>query len=318
MHGICGLTDFTRKEMCGGENIAGNRHSGEHALFIQPGGESPVHRTVEGYDFSIAFCGTLCKRKEHISELKSFGYKLITDTDAETVLYMYIHYGEKCAEKLRGNFAFAVNDCMRRRVFLCCRGQDLTYMRSETAVLFSTDERLLFKMADKPVQIGTDGLQRIFYDGCDCGVLKNVFVLPEEHFMIISRRGISVKQYADMPEADTREAEKIFPLFSAFLKPIVSDTLSVSDANPDYNAFMRRRNARITDIFDSPCQFENGNYSDMLRRGLIGVIKDEASPLTALCDTDRLLNYISSSEFSTLAAEFLIKINKLLEGVRIV
>lgn len=318
MHGICGITDFTLKHVNDVANITGSKLGGEHALLVQNGGESPVHRTVEGYDFSIVCHGTLCGKEALISELKNYGYSLITDSDAETVLYMYIHYGEKCAERLDGNFAFAINDCMRRRVFLCCRGQDLTYTKNGTATLFSTDERLLFQMAESAPKITADGLFRIFFEGCDRGVLDGVFRLPEEHYMIISRRGIAIKQYADMPKVDVTDAEKAFRAFSALLKPTVFDTLSTHDANPNFADFIRGRNARITDIFEYPCRFENGNYADMLRRGFLRAIAEEASPLTALCDTDKLLNYISSEEFLPSAAEFLIRINKLLTDVKII
>lgn len=316
MHGICGFTDFTQKEICNVNHIPGKRHSGEYALFIQNDGENPVHRTVEGYDFSIVCSGELCGKEKLISELKTYGYSLITETDAEIILYMYIHHGEKCAEKLNGNFAFAINDCMRRRIFLCCRGQDLTYMHSDTAILFSSNERRLFEMAKKPPQIDPSGISRIFSGGCDRGVLKDTFIVPEEHYMIISRRGIALKQYADMPEYNIITAKKIFPVFSELLKPAVLKTMP--SANPDYNAFMRGRNARITDIAELLYDFENESYTDVLRHGFLRVLSEENSPLTALCDADSLLDYVNSSDFSPLAAEFLIRINKLLSGVHIV
>ena len=321
MHGICGFIDFTKNTISGGETISGNRHIGEHSLFIQLcGGEKPVHRTVEGYDFSIAYSGTLCGRAEEAEKLKACGYSLITDSEAETVLYTYIHYGEECAKRLRGNFVFAVCDCMRQRVFLCCRGQELTYMRDGERVLFSSDERLLFEMAKKPLTADTDGLRRIFIHGCDCGVLKNVYCLPSEHYMIITRRGAAVKQYAETPETDTETAKKAFPVFRALLKQSVSDTLISDDtaSETDYIDFMRRRNARITDIFTSPCRFENGDYKDMLKHGLMRAVRDGAAPVTALCGEDKLYGYIRSEDFSSAAAEFIIRINNLLYGARIV
>lgn len=317
MHGICGLTDFTQRTASGGAGIAGNKLYTEHTLLIQSN-DNPVHRTVEGYDFSIAFSGVLCEKDRLISELKNCGYSLITSTDAETILYMYIHYGEKCAEKLTGSFAFAINDCMRRRVFLCCRGQTLTYMRSGTAILFSADERQLFEIADMPPQITADGLRRIFFEGCDRGVLNNVFVLPEEHYMIISQRGIAVKQYADMPKIEEDTEKDVFRVFSKLLKPTVYDTLKGTEASSHPADFIRERNARITDIFEYPCRFEKGSYTDMLRRGLLRAVAEENSPLTALCDTDKLLSYINAEDFSPLAAEFLIRADKLLRGVKII
>ena len=100
---------------------------GEHAAFahtrlavIDPeGGKQPMTRTVEGYEFAITYNGELYNTDELRRELIKYGYEFSTTSDTEVLLYAYIHYGEKCAERFNGIYAFCVWDSMRQRVFAC-------------------------------------------------------------------------------------------------------------------------------------------------------------------------------------------------------
>ena len=100
---------------------------GEHAAFshtrlavIDPeGGAQPMKRCVDGYDFVITYNGELYNAEDLKQELSAFGYVFETSSDTEALLYCYIHYGEACAEKLNGIYAFCIWDSMRQRVFFC-------------------------------------------------------------------------------------------------------------------------------------------------------------------------------------------------------
>src|ERR1039457_1552294 len=53
----------------------------------------------------ITFNGELYNFLELKNELTNYGYKFITNSDTEVIIYAYQKWGEACLEKLRGMFA---------------------------------------------------------------------------------------------------------------------------------------------------------------------------------------------------------------------
>jgi asparagine synthase (glutamine-hydrolysing) len=75
-------------------------------------------------------------------ELEARGHRYRTRSDTETVLHLYEEEGERCVERLRGMFAFAVWDRSRRRLLL---GRDrlgikpLYYACTDRELLFASE-----------------------------------------------------------------------------------------------------------------------------------------------------------------------------------
>src|SRR5262247_4646369 len=66
----------------------------------------------------IVFNGEIYNYRELRGLLLARGHKLRTQTDTETIAHLYEDEGERCVERLRGMFAFAVWDRRERRLFL--------------------------------------------------------------------------------------------------------------------------------------------------------------------------------------------------------
>src|SRR5215468_2035924 len=66
----------------------------------------------------IVFNGEIYNYRELRGLLLSRGHKLRTQTDTETIAHLYEDEGERCVERLRGMFAFAIWDRRERRLFL--------------------------------------------------------------------------------------------------------------------------------------------------------------------------------------------------------
>ena len=75
-------------------------------------------RTYKGCDYTIVYNGEIYNTPELTTELKALGVTPQTYCDTEIVLYCYILFGEKCAEKLNGIFAFAVLDSAKNQLCL--------------------------------------------------------------------------------------------------------------------------------------------------------------------------------------------------------
>src|SRR5512145_2886342 len=68
----------------------------------------PMHN--DGGELGIVYDGTIYNYAEIRSELSQRGYEFRSETDIELVLRAFEEWGEKCPERLRGMFAFAVHD----------------------------------------------------------------------------------------------------------------------------------------------------------------------------------------------------------------
>ena len=66
----------------------------------------------------VVFNGEIYNYRELRGLLLARGHKLRTQTDTETIAHLYEDEGERCVERLRGMFAFAIWDQRERRLFL--------------------------------------------------------------------------------------------------------------------------------------------------------------------------------------------------------
>lgn len=193
---------------------------GEHAAFahvrlsvIDPeGGKQPMIKTVGGYDYVITYNGELYNTRELKDELESEGYEFTTSSDTEVLLYCYIHYREKCAEKLNGIYAFCVWDSMRQQVFACRDRfgvKPFFYTMKDNDYIFASEIKALFKYPGVNPKLDRDGLCEIFAMSpartAGIGVFKNISELKPAHYMIINRSGIHMKKYWELESKEHKE-----------------------------------------------------------------------------------------------------------------
>ncbi len=74
--------------------------------------------TDESGRYTIIFNGEIFNHQTLKRKLLQKGYSFFTNSDTEVLLYMYIHYGEKCCEFLNGFFAFSIYDRKTECTFL--------------------------------------------------------------------------------------------------------------------------------------------------------------------------------------------------------
>lgn len=222
-----------------GENAAfGHRRL---AVIDPERGKQPMKRTVCGHEFVISYNGELYNTQELRGELLSCGYDFTTSSDTEVLLYSYIHYGEKCAERLNGIYAFAIWDSMRQRVFLCRDRfgvKPLFYTCCGDTLIFASEIKTLFEYPGVKPQLGRDGLCELF--GMSpartqgCGVYKGIYELRPGRYMCAGRRGRNTKRYWELKSrehTDSYEAtvSKVRELvYDSVKRQLVSDVPTAS------------------------------------------------------------------------------------------
>jgi asparagine synthase (glutamine-hydrolysing) len=99
---------FIDKNIC-----LGNRRL---SIIDVKGGHQPIHNEDES--IWIVFNGEIYNYKEIKQKLESKGHRFYTNSDTEVIVHAYEEYGERCPEKLRGMFAFAIWDSNKKILFL--------------------------------------------------------------------------------------------------------------------------------------------------------------------------------------------------------
>lgn len=183
---------------------------GEHSVFSHArlavidieGGKQPMLRSVGGYEFAITYNGELYNTWDIKRELLNYGYQFTTSSDTEVVLYAYIHYGEKCVEKLNGIYAFCIWDAMRQRVFLCRDRfgvKPLFYAIQDDTLIFGSELKSLFEYPTITPAVDLVGLREIFAMSPartqGQGVFKGIDELRPAHYLIFSRSGVKINRY---------------------------------------------------------------------------------------------------------------------------
>lgn len=227
MCGIAGFIDFKKNLLYNydeNKNIATNMAQvlrprgpdskgiviGEHTAFAHSrlavidveGGKQPMTKVVGGYEFVITYNGELYNTWDIKKELLSYGYKFSTTSDTEVLLCAYIHYGDKCVEKLNGIYAFCIWDSMRQRVFICRDRfgvKPFFYSIDNETVVFGSEMKALFEYPTIKPSVDVEGLQEIFAMSPaktqGIGVFKNIQELRPAHCMEITRRGVKTYRY---------------------------------------------------------------------------------------------------------------------------
>lgn len=235
MCGICGITDFDGvpveenliRKMCrvlshrgpDGEGIFVSRAGTENGLEI---GVGLGHRRLSVIDLSdagrqpmsnrdgslwIAYNGEIYNFPELRRGLEKKGYVFKSDTDTETLLYLFEEYGEACIGRLNGMFAFAIWDKINGRLFLCrdrAGIKPLVYYWDGKRFVFASEIKAILCDPSVPREIDEHALHLYLtfnYIPAPHTIFKGIRKLPPGHCLVLENGVPAMKQYWDAPLA---------------------------------------------------------------------------------------------------------------------
>jgi len=165
------------------------------------------------------FNGEIFNYVELRRDLERQGHSFYTHSDTEVIVHLYEEYGEQFVAHLNGQFAIALWDTKRERLVLARDRtgiRPLFYAKANGRLLFASEAKALFAIADLPRRLDTRALGEIFTYWSPLAprtVFQGVTALPPGHVMVIDDRETRIERYWDwsFPSAgaiDTRsEAE---------------------------------------------------------------------------------------------------------------
>jgi asparagine synthase (glutamine-hydrolysing) len=167
----------------------------------------------------IVFNGEIYNYQELRGLLLSKGHVFKTQTDTEVIVHLYEEFGPKCAEKLRGMFAFAIWDANARSLFLardrvgikplyyCLTGESLVFGSEIKAIL--ADPSVKREIAPELI----DRFLTFLYMPGEETLLSGIQKLAPGHYLLIKDGKPEVREYWDLDiaaparEISLKEAE---------------------------------------------------------------------------------------------------------------
>jgi len=176
----------------GGVFVDGNVALGHRRLAIidLSGGQQPM--SVADGRLQIVFNGEIYNFAEVRVQLKAAGLTFRTNSDTEVILNAYLHWGERCVERLFGMFAFAIWDARDRTLFL---GRDrlgkkpLYIHRAGTVFAFASELKALRAGGLIGGELDAEALDCYFtfgYVPSPRTIYKNVHKLPSARTLLVS------------------------------------------------------------------------------------------------------------------------------------
>jgi asparagine synthase (glutamine-hydrolysing) len=109
----------------------------------------------------VTYNGEIYNFWEERKALEAKGYRFRSRCDTEVLLALYEEYGIGCLEHLRGMFAFAIYDKVRRRIF-CARDRmgekPFKYFFNGRAFVFASELKALLRYPECPKEIDREAI----------------------------------------------------------------------------------------------------------------------------------------------------------------
>ncbi|MHC4179200.1 MAG: asparagine synthase (glutamine-hydrolyzing), partial [Planctomycetota bacterium] len=163
------------------------------------GGKQPMAN--EDGSLWVTFNGEIFNYVELRETLLQKGHRFASQSDTEVILHLYEEFGEECVQHFNGQWALAVWDRRRSRLFLSRDRlgiRPLFYTVVRGKFLFASEIKALLMHSDVRAQIDPQGLDQVFTFWSTLAprtVLEGICELPPGHNLIVEDGKPRVQRY---------------------------------------------------------------------------------------------------------------------------
>ncbi len=174
------------------------------------GGRQPMHEGSES--LWITFNGEIFNYIELRNELIQKGHKFLTRSDTEVILALYQEEGESCVQRLNGQWAFAIWDVAKQKLFASRDRfgvRPLYYTQTGGKFLFASEIKALLACPEVGCELDLAALDQIFTFWVTLPprtAVRNICQLPPGHSLIVQNGKVRVSEYWRHEYATHREA----------------------------------------------------------------------------------------------------------------
>ena len=209
------------------EGLVGLGHT-RLSIIDLAGGRQPM--ATADASLQVTFNGEIFNYLELRERLLGLGHQFATQSDTEVILHAYEQWGDDCVEQFNGQWAFAIWDRRRQRLFLSRDRlgiRPLFYTSDGARFLFASEVKAL--AADPQLSLTLDpvGLNQVFTYWTTLAprtVFQDIFELPPGHCLSVEKRQLRSWQYWQLdyePDDSLNEqqaTETLFELLSDAVK----------------------------------------------------------------------------------------------------
>lgn len=161
------------------------------------------HQPMSNNDKSIwiTFNGEIFNYIELREDLIKKGHRFQTQSDTEVILHLYEEKGEECVHDLNGQWAFAIWDSKRERLFLSrdrMGVRPLFYAQTSDGFVFGSEIKSLLVVPSLPRAIDVQALDELFTFWVTLPprtIFEGVSELPPGHSLIFEHGDLRVQPY---------------------------------------------------------------------------------------------------------------------------
>ena len=179
----------------------------------------------------VVFNGEIYNFADVRSELVSLGHRFKTSSDTEIIVHGYEQWGERCVERFRGMFAFAVWDARERRLLLArdrLGVKPLYYAELPgRGVVFGSEIKALLQDAEVPRDWSPEAIDAyltLLYVPAPDTVYSAIRKLPPAHVLVADRGGIRLSRYWNLTftgDGDPSREEEYLEELDAILREAI-------------------------------------------------------------------------------------------------
>ena len=163
------------------------------------GGQQPMHN--EDKSVWITFNGEIFNYRELRQDLIRKGHTFATQSDTEVIVHLYEEEGEECVRSLNGQWAFAIWDANRQRLFLSrdrLGVRPLFYTITGQTLLFASEIKSILAHPAVTRAIDLQALDQLFTFWVTLQprtIFKNILELPPGHSLRFEHGKMLVQSY---------------------------------------------------------------------------------------------------------------------------
>jgi len=178
-------------------------------------GTQPIHN--EDKSLWIVYNGETYNYPELRSQLQQKGHRFYTASDTEVILHLYEEYGADCLGRLNGQFAMAIWDIKKKKLFLARDRvgiRPLYYTIADNTLIFASEIKSIFVNKEVSREIDPIAMDQIFTFWTTLTprtVFRDIYELPPGHYMEISKGRVTLKKYWDIPFLSGAEQSDLAP-----------------------------------------------------------------------------------------------------------
>ena len=153
----------------------------------------------------IVFNGEIYNHADVRPELESAGHRYRTRSDTETIVHAYEQWGDRCVERLRGMFAFAIWDAPRRRLLLArdrLGVKPLYWTQAGDRLLFGSEIKSIVESGLVAPEADESRLPELLSTRYLSGagtLFKGVHRLLPGHTLVFEDGQVTTREYWDVP-----------------------------------------------------------------------------------------------------------------------